>query len=101
MRFWFLARSAGDLPDFTLTYRILNRPTVATALPTADVALTMDMSGGAGLTADQYLELDSANMTLAPGDEVYFTLTRSASGGDGYDDEVHILFQKAIIKAFS
>lgn len=99
LRLWLLARAAGDLPDLTMTVRVVPRPSPATtpiAVPTSDSALAFDTQG-LTVSEDQYVEIQSGSFDVAPGDVVFFTVTRSANGGDGFSDELHVLDQRAII----
>lgn len=87
-RFQILGRSTGTLPDLTLSYRILPRPSTATAvaLPTTDTLLAFAPSRS--ITADRYVEVESASFNVAAGDTVLFTLLRSS---DSYAGEVGVL----------
>ncbi len=97
-RGWLLGRSAGELPPLTMTWRRIARPVppeLPTDLPTSsdEGALVLDTSGLAAFTANQYAEVESAVMAGVPGDSLLFSITREAEGGDGYDDEVHVINQ--------
>lgn len=100
LRFQFLARAAGSLPDFTLAYRRIPRPTAATALPIVDSALTLDMTPGSSMAINEYVEIESAAFTAAPGDCVLFSMLRSGSS-DGYSGYVHVLDIRPVIEAIS
>ena len=97
LRFWFLARAAGVLPALTLTARVFSRPASPTALPTSDSAVVLTIPG-TSLVEDQYIEVTSANIAATPGAMVQFTLERNDSGGgDGFNGEVHVIRQRAVI----
>lgn len=95
-----LARSSGDLPDLSFSYRIISRAEAATALPTTDsTSVVIDVSGATGLTTDQYIEVrTSTDVVLEPGDQLLFTVGRDDSGaGDGFEGELHVIDQRVVI----
>lgn len=108
LRFKFLAMTTGSLPDMTLSYRKIPRPTPTvtthTALPTSDTSLAISMAAGQTpntITAGYYLEIKANTFTASPGDVVYYTLAREGAGGDGYSGEVHVIDQRPTITAAS
>jgi len=97
VRFQLLAKTAGTLPDLDFYYRVVNRPSGVTVLPTADTG-PATITGIVTTGTDKYVEVESPDITVEPGDYVLFTLARTADGGgDGYSDEVHVLDQRAVI----
>lgn len=95
LRLQLFGRTAGTLPGLELTYRILSRPTSATALPTTDSALAIDTE--LVITASQYIEAESAAITVVAGDTIVFTLKRT--GDDAYGAEVGLLDLVGILYA--
>lgn len=95
LRFWLLARDAGDLPVLTLTRRRLVRPDGVTPedLETSDTSttITTDIED---LTEDQYIEVDSEDFEIAGGDRVLYTLARSNVEA-GVDTQ--IIFQAGVL----
>lgn len=87
--FWLLGRASGTLPPLQLAYKRLSRPNGCSqiALPGGNTALA-DL-GGCAVTANNYVEENSALFAVANGDEVIFTLTRPAP--DTYAGDVGIL----------
>lgn len=86
LRVQLLGRSAGTLPALTLTHRIVPRPDGATALPTADAALTF--TTGQAVAADEYVEVEGEAVAVAAGDTLLYTLARA---DDAYSGEVGLL----------
>lgn len=86
LRVQILGRVTGTLPVLTVSYRIIPRPSVATALPTTDTALVFNASQG--IATDEYVEVESDPFTVAAGDTVLFTISRA---DDGYSGEVGLL----------
>lgn len=83
---WFLARAAGSLPAFTMSYRRIPAPTAVCSpleLPTTDTALAFAAECAEALTAGEYVSRESEPFTVEPGDLVYFTLMRpEGTSGD-------------------
>ena len=98
-RSWIFGKIAGDIPPFTMTYRLINRPNPLTTpvdAPLSDIAHVLDTSTLSTYTANQYAELTSDPITVTPGDVLLFTIERTAGTdglGDDYAEEVHILNQ--------
>jgi len=88
-----LAKSSGTLPSLTASYRLIPRPSADNnklTLASSDTSLTaVDFSTAGSMTANQYTKKTTANITVQPGDIVYFNLSRSSS--DGYAGDVAIL----------
>lgn len=97
IRFWVLVRANGDVPTLTMGARVYPRPTTPTALPTVDSAVTIDVSAGAGMTTDQYVEITSDTVTVLPGQMVQFTLLREADGGDEFAGDIQIIRPHAVV----
>ncbi len=94
LRVLLFARQAGTLPDLTLTYRRIPRPSGNDPLPTSETSLTI--ATGVAVAQDDYLEVESENIAgVAEGDIVMFSLTREA--GDGYAGEVGVLDAVAVL----
>ena len=88
LRIQLLGRANGTLPDLTVTYRILPRPTSGNvALPTTDSAV--DFDSAVAVTTDQYAEVESGSFSVSAGDTVLFTVSRADD--DGYAGEVGLL----------
>lgn len=104
LRFRILGRAAGVLPALTLTARRIARPSNGLSTP-ANLPLNVDEFNVALTTtatlasANQYVEATSSAFTVAAGDVVLFTLSRSDA--DSYVGEVGILQQVGIVAAGS
>ena len=99
LRAQVLAKTAGNLPDLEFSYRVVNRPGTVPgdSLPVVDTG-PATISGISTMGVDEYVEIESGDITAVPGDYVLFTLARTAAGGgDGYASEVHVLDQRAVI----
>lgn len=102
LRFWVLGRTAGSIPAsvFTLTRRTLTRPTTIltdeVTLPLVDVALTMTTTATI-TTANNYIEMESAQFNVVAGDEILFTIKRSAP--DSYAGELQLLRSEGVLVA--
>lgn len=100
LRFAILGRAAGELPPLTMTGRRVPRPDDGLATPAdlPDVAeefsITCDTEGTLD-SANQYVEAEAEGFEVAPGDTVFFTVTRAED--DDYAAEVGILRQVGII----
>jgi hypothetical protein len=98
---WLLARANGDLPNLVLAYQVIPAadPTTPTALPglSSRIEQTLDLSGLATRSVDEYVEVATANITAEPGDMVLFSLTRDDSVDDGFDGDVFLIQQYAPI----
>ena len=96
-RGWLMARANGSLPDLELAYQVVPAadPATPTALPglSTRVTQTLDLTGLPALSADEYVEVATANITTGPGDIVLFSLTRDDSAGDGFDGDVFVIYQ--------
>ena len=100
LKFRLLGRGAGTLPALTLTVRRIQaapQPVFA-VLPLTDTAVALSYSVTLD-SANQYVDVTSASFAIQPGDEVLFTLARTAS--DGYSSEVGVLRQEGLATASS
>jgi hypothetical protein len=96
IKVWLMLKSAGDMPEFEMTYRVVERPDPAltgVALPVLDSALTFDAAAAGTLIKDAYVEIGSSEINAPPGAMIQFTLRRNGNGGDGFTDEVHLIKQ--------
>lgn len=96
LRLRILGRGAGVLPQLTVTYRRVPTVALATpaALPTVDTALVIDTE--ATLTvANQYADFLSDPVTVAGGDDFYFTVQRAED--DDYAHELGVLRLVAVL----
>ncbi len=82
-----LGRSAGTLPNLTVSYRILAAAPTAVALPLIDSALGYVSSGS--ILADYYKQVDSDEISVAAGDVIFLSIARGSA--DGYSGEVGLL----------
>lgn len=101
IRLRILGRSAGTLPSLTLTYRRIPAPTLggaSVALPTSDSAVTISTALAVS-NANEYVEVESDEITVAAGDDFLFTVQRSAS--DGYAGELGIIRHAGVLVAGS
>jgi len=93
LKFRVLARSAGTLPDLALAYRRLPLAPAAAAMPTADSTWgaggELTLSIAESMTAGNYVDIETEEITVTPGDTVYFTLTRTST--DGYAGDIALL----------
>jgi hypothetical protein len=93
LRLRILGRTAGTLPDLTVTARRVARNDPADtplALPTSGSEFTVDIDTGVSLvTTNTYVEAESEPFEVAAGDLVFFSIERSDS--DGYNGEVGML----------
>ena len=90
IRAWVLGSTAGTLPLLTLTKRVLPRPGVSpVTLPddSDDAAVTFNTAST--ILANQYVEIDSDEITLTPGSSMQFKIARGDS--DGYAGDVYLL----------
>lgn len=87
LRLQLFGLTTGTFPGLTATYRIISRPTGQVVLPTSDSALAI--STALAITSGKYREVESDNFTVAAGDTVLVTLSRTAS--DGYSGKVGLL----------
>jgi hypothetical protein len=99
LRFQFLARASGDLPDFTVARTIIPQPTTAAPLPSAATVVALDMSAGAGIAIDEYIEIETAAFAVTAGDQVLFGVSRLGSE-DGFAGSVHIIDMRAVVASF-
>ena len=99
LRFWFLTRASGTLPQFTVTYRRIPRSdSTAQVLPTTDTALANINPGTYGsLTSGKYVEVSTAEFAVVAGDMVLFTIGRLGVT-DGYAADVGLLRQMWAIR---
>jgi hypothetical protein len=97
IRMQLIGRSAGTLPALTLSYRILPRPVstdglftpVATNLPGLALETVLGIVTALPIGADQYIEVESGQITVNAGDTILVTLTRNSN--DGYGGEVGLM----------
>ena len=97
LQFRVLGLVPGTLPTFTLTVRRVPAAASLTTLPTSDTSVTLTIAGITIATALQYIDVLSAPFTIAPGDDVLYTLSRPGSSGDAYTGEVGIMRQMGIV----
>jgi hypothetical protein len=98
LRLWLTGNATtGTFPTLTVSYRRIPRATTAAAIPSSDTGLTF--TTGMALTADYYIEKNSATFAVQASDEVLFTVTRSSS--DGYAGEVGIIDAVAVLSPAS
>lgn len=91
-----LGLSAGDLPTLTVTARRVPQALTPAVVPdaTAEFAVTIDTT----LTTtapNQYAMVTSEAFVVAPGDLVYFSVSRSSA--DAYGDVVGVMRQTGLI----
>jgi len=99
LQFRILGLGAGNLPALTLTYlrvpAALSSPVSPVTLPdVADQSLTIN-TAFTTTAANQYADIQSASFLVEPGDDVFFTLKRSAS--DVYPYQVGVIRQVGLI----
>lgn len=95
LRLTLLGRSAGSLPDLTVTARRVPRATTPAALPLTGSEFSVTISTVATVTANQYVEFTSDEFVVAAGDAVFFWVQRSDS--DGYAGEVGVIQQMGVL----
>ena len=87
MRLLLLAKTVGNFPNLTLSYRRIPLPSSgAVSLPTSDSALAITTAGS--MTADTYKKVESSSIAVTPGDTVYITISRSV---DSYNGDIGLL----------
>lgn len=89
MRTLVFGRASGPLPEITMTYTKVSRPTLntPTALATAQTAFDYDVTtpssdtdgSGTDLLVDNVIEVDSAAFSVVAGDTVFVTVQRAAN----------------------
>lgn len=99
LRLRMFGRAAGTLPDLTVTSRRITEPASlgdgsATALPTVDSAVTIS-TGGTIASPNEYYDIESDLLDVAPGDDFLFTISRGT--GDGYSAALGLLRQALLI----
>lgn len=94
LRFRVLGRNIGTTPQLTVTARRVSQPTadltnlVPLPLLATEFPVTINFQTTLG-TANLYYQAESLPFTIAPGDIVFFTVTRNAP--DGYNGEIGML----------
>lgn len=102
LRVRMFGRAAGTLPDLTVTARRITEPGSlgdggATALPTVDSAVTIS-TGGTIASPNEYYDIESNLLNVAPGDDYLFTISRTdGSVDDGYSAALGLLRQALLI----
>lgn len=95
LRLTLLAAATGQLPDLSLTYRVLGDGGATPAsYPAADVDLALEL--GQSVLAGQYLVVTSDPIAVAAGDLLTFQLARS--GSDGYIGGLGVLDLCAVLE---
>jgi hypothetical protein len=116
LRFWLLAfADAQDLPltgtsPMTFSYRVIESLTAAnpikvlTTSDSTDVAFPGVIPSSYAVAKGSYIEIETGEITIensvagdtSNGQTVLFTLARKGSV-DGYDGEIHVINQRAVI----
>lgn len=100
LRLRVLGRAAGQLPQLSVAYQRVGRPASGLSAPVALAAGTTTLTcvtTGTLSAPDQYVEATSSPFAVAPGDLVFFTVTRNAP--DGYAAQVGILTATAVLSS--
>jgi hypothetical protein len=100
LRLRLLGRSAGTLPQLSVSYYKTGRPTAGLTTPIAVTqsytALTITTVATVG--ANQAVEAVSSAVAVAPGDIVYVQVQRSpGTSGDAYTGEVGVMQQLGVL----
>lgn len=95
LRVRVLGRTSGTLPTLTASYRILSKTSGSPeSLPTTDLPLVI--STNTTVSADEYIDIDSAVISGVSGqDIVFFSINRAAA--DGYAGEVGLIEAVAVL----
>ena len=89
VRVRILSKGAGTLPNLTLSVRRIPKSVGAIAvLPTTDTTVSL-VSTFTAVGVDRYRDFASSSFAVAAGDDVLFTLTRTA--GDAYNYPVGLM----------
>lgn len=96
LRLLLFGQVTGTLAPLTASYRLLPRPTGGGSIPipTTDTALTITTA--VSVTADEYIEIESEEFTIAPGDTVFVTLSRDGVS-DTYAGELGLIRRNLIV----
>lgn len=89
LRVAILGRTTGTLPALTVTRRNLSRALTATVLPDGGNEVAVTFNSLVGVTADQYVEVESDGFAVAAGDTIYMAIIRDSN--DAYAGELGIL----------
>lgn len=98
LRFLLLGRSAGVLPDLTVTARRVPKPAApltGTALPLSGAEFSVTIVTTATVTANQYVEAVSDPFEVAAGDTVYFWVRRADD--DAYAGAAGVITQTGVL----
>lgn len=101
LRLRILGRGAGTLPTLTVTGRRIPRPTdgltTPEALPTSSSEFSVTITTAATVGANEYVEAAATAFTVAPGDVVLISISRSS--GDAYAAELGLLKIAGILQS--
>jgi hypothetical protein len=95
----------GQLPNLVATYRIIPRPTAinggtpTVTLPQEADEKLLSFASGVSVSANEIIEIESAQFSIAEGDTVLVTLIRQLENGgpDAYPGEVGLLRLSGIV----
>lgn len=95
---WVLGTSAGTLPDLSISYTRIPYTATPANIPVAETgSFTLALSE-VTVTQNQYAAVSSDAFDIEPGDTVFFTISRTASGpSDTYTGNVGFIRQKGVI----
>lgn len=98
-RIWIFGRASGTLTDLTTTYCRVARPTDGspTSIVEGDTAVTL--ATDITVVANQIHELESEEITVEPGDLLYFEIARPVGGSPVYANEIGIVRVGAMLVA--
>ena len=101
IRTWIFGRLSSTLPQMTVGYQRLIRPTdgVPTPIVAGDTALTY--ANSFAVTLDEVYEIDSSQFEIAAGDTILAELARAEDAAPTYAGEVGILRIEGVIVAGS
>lgn len=92
LKFNVWAFSDGTLPDLPITYYKLSPTTTPTSISPSFTSLgDLELSSAGAVTAGQVWSATSPVIAVAPGDVVFFTLSRSS--GDAYSGKIGLISQ--------
>ncbi len=95
LRLVLIGRSAGTLPQLTVTARRVPRATTPAALPLTGAEFSVTIITTQAVTANQYVEVTGTGFTVAPGDTVFFWVRREDD--DAYAGEVGVIQQSGVL----
>ena len=94
-------RAEGPFSEMTMSYYRIVRPVAGTPTPIVegDTAITFDVvtpsddidGGGTDLPADEAIEVESAEFTVAAGDTVYVTLERASDATPLFQADIGVI----------